>query len=110
MVDTRGLQVNLLSALASHTRPRRVSPTFHRNRRSLNMSIVTEPLSNDELNPLWQPLELRATTLPNRVMCSATTLQYGNNGLLGDRHEAFYRERALGGVGLSSRNSSQRVR
>ena len=100
MVDTRGLQVNLLSALASHTRPRRVSPTFHRNRRSLNMSIVTEPLSNDELNPLWQPLELRATTLPNRVMCSATTLQYGNDGLLGDRHEAFYRERALGGVGL----------
>ena len=27
MVDTRGLQVNLLSALASHKRPQRVSPT-----------------------------------------------------------------------------------
>jgi 2,4-dienoyl-CoA reductase-like NADH-dependent reductase (Old Yellow Enzyme family)/thioredoxin reductase len=100
MVERRGLWVNLLSALASHTRPQRVGPTFRRNRRSLNVSIVTEPLSNDELNPLWEPLELRATTVPNRVMCSATTLQYGNNGLLGDRHEAFYRERALGGVGL----------
>lgn len=64
------------------------------------MTTVTEPLSYDELDPLWQPLELRATTLPNRVMCSATTLQYGAKGLIGDRHTAFYRERALGGVGL----------
>ena len=54
----------------------------------------------DELAPLWQPLALRGTTLPNRVMCSATTLQYGDNGRLGKRHTAFYRERALGGVGL----------
>ncbi len=33
-------------------------------------------------------------------MCSATTLQYGRDGLLSDRHLAFYRERAAGGVGL----------
>ena len=33
-------------------------------------------------------------------MCSATTLQYGRDGLLSDRHVAFYRERARGGVGL----------
>ena len=33
-------------------------------------------------------------------MCSATTLQYGAGGLLTDRNLAFYRERALGGVGL----------
>jgi 2,4-dienoyl-CoA reductase-like NADH-dependent reductase (Old Yellow Enzyme family) len=84
----------------SHAPPARQSDFFRPRRRTLNVSIVTEPLSNDELNPLWQPLKLRATTLPNRVMCSATTLQYGNNGLLGNRHEAFYRERARGGVGL----------
>ena len=84
----------------SQASPARQSDDFRRNRRSLNVSIVTEPLSNDELRPLWRPLELRATTLPNRVMCSATTLQYGSKGLLGDRHAAFYRERALGGVGL----------
>jgi 2,4-dienoyl-CoA reductase-like NADH-dependent reductase (Old Yellow Enzyme family) len=52
------------------------------------------------LDVLWEPLALRGVVLPNRVMCSATTLQYGVDGLLGDRHVAFYRERARGGVGL----------
>jgi len=52
------------------------------------------------LDALWQPLELRSVTLPNRIMCSATTLQYGRDGRLGERHLPFYRERALGGVGL----------
>ena len=53
-----------------------------------------------ELGSLWQPLELRAAILPNRIMCSATTLQYGSGRHLGDRHLPFYRERASGGVGL----------
>ncbi len=53
-----------------------------------------------DLQPLWQPLQIRGVTLPNRVMCSATTLQYGREGLISDRHLAFYRERARGGVGL----------
>ncbi len=53
-----------------------------------------------DLQPLWQPLELRGVTLPNRVMCTATTLQYGRERLISDRHLAFYRERARGGVGL----------
>ena len=53
-----------------------------------------------DLQPLWQPLQLRGVMLPNRVMCSATTLQYGREGLISDRHLAFYRERARGGVGL----------
>lgn len=52
------------------------------------------------LDALWQTLELRSVTLPNRIMCSATTLQYGSDGKLGERHLPFYRERALGGVGL----------
>lgn len=54
----------------------------------------------DDLDVLWQPLALRGATVPNRVMCSATTLQYGAGGLLTDRHLAFYLERARGGVGL----------
>jgi 2,4-dienoyl-CoA reductase-like NADH-dependent reductase (Old Yellow Enzyme family) len=33
-------------------------------------------------------------------MMGAMTLQYGSRGLVSDRHLAFYRERALGGVGL----------
>ena len=52
-----------------------------------------------DLQPLWAPLQLREVTLRNRVMCSATTLQYGRDGLLSDRHVAFYRER-FGNVGL----------
>ena len=54
----------------------------------------------DELEVLWQPLKLRGATLPNRIMCTATTVQYGVAGMVNDRHEYFYRERARGGVGL----------
>ncbi len=38
--------------------------------------------------------------LPNRVMTSAMTMQYGEDGLISDRHLALYEERARGGVGL----------
>src|SRR4051812_46282453 len=57
-------------------------------------------VSDADLDPLWEPLTLRGATLPNRVMCTATTLQYSREGLLSERHIAFYRERARGGVGL----------
>jgi 2,4-dienoyl-CoA reductase-like NADH-dependent reductase (Old Yellow Enzyme family) len=53
-----------------------------------------------DLSPLFQPLPLAGTTLPNRVMTSAMTLQYGIDGLISDRHLAIYEERARGGVGL----------
>ena len=52
------------------------------------------------LAALWQPLRLGAIVLPNRVMTTALTLQYGSGGVISDRHLAFYRERASGGVGL----------
>jgi len=53
-----------------------------------------------DLSPLFQPLRLAGTELPNRVMTSAMTLQYGEGGLISDRHLAIYEERARGGVGL----------
>jgi 2,4-dienoyl-CoA reductase-like NADH-dependent reductase (Old Yellow Enzyme family) len=52
------------------------------------------------LSPLFQPLPLAGTTLANRVMTTAMTLQYGVDGLISDRHLAIYEERARGGVGL----------
>jgi 2,4-dienoyl-CoA reductase-like NADH-dependent reductase (Old Yellow Enzyme family) len=52
------------------------------------------------LRALWTPLRVGGTTIPNRVMTSAMTLQYGERGRISDRHLAFYRERARGGVGL----------
>lgn len=54
----------------------------------------------DELDVLWQPLRLRSAELPNRIMTTATTVQYGVAGMVNDRHLHFYRERARGGVGL----------
>jgi 2,4-dienoyl-CoA reductase-like NADH-dependent reductase (Old Yellow Enzyme family) len=57
---------------------------------------VTTP----DLSPLFRPLPLAGTTLPNRVMTSAMTLQYGVDGFISDRHLAIYEERARGGVGL----------
>ena len=36
----------------------------------------------------------------NRIMISAQSQFYGEQGVISDRHVAFYRERAQGGVGL----------
>ena len=55
---------------------------------------------SDDLDVLWQPLKLRGATLPNRIMTTATTVQYGVAGMVNERHLHFYRERARGGVGL----------
>ena len=52
------------------------------------------------LEPLWNPLTIGGAVIPNRVMVSALTLQYGDEGGISNRHLAFYRERARGGVGL----------
>jgi len=53
-----------------------------------------------DLSPLFQPLALAGTEVPNRVMTSAMTLQYGDGGFISDRHLAIYEQRARGGVGL----------
>ena len=59
------------------------------------------PMDDQELlDELSRPLRLGGTTLPGRVMCSAMTLQYSQGGLISDRHLAFYRARADGGVAL----------
>ena len=52
------------------------------------------------LRPLLQPIEIGNCRVPNRLMMSALTLQFGENGAISDLHAAFYRERAEGGVGL----------
>jgi 2,4-dienoyl-CoA reductase-like NADH-dependent reductase (Old Yellow Enzyme family) len=52
------------------------------------------------LEPLWEPLPIAGAVIANRVMTSALTLQYADEGRISERHLAFYRERARGGVGL----------
>jgi 2,4-dienoyl-CoA reductase-like NADH-dependent reductase (Old Yellow Enzyme family) len=49
---------------------------------------------------LWRPIDLGPVRVKNRVAAGATTLLYGEDGVLSDRHLAYYRERAMGGVGL----------
>jgi hypothetical protein len=61
---------------------------------------MSEPHHVTQLDALSRPLRLRGVTLPNRLFMSAMTLQYGADGLISDRHLAFYRERAREEVGL----------
>lgn len=49
---------------------------------------------------LFQPLTLRHKTLRNRVVFGAHTANMATGGLPGDRHLAYYRERALGGAAM----------
>lgn len=52
-------------------------------------------------DPLFEPLRLGGLTLPNRVVMTAVKLGYGaEDGEVTNRHVAFYRRRAQGGVGL----------
>ncbi|MGO1120454.1 oxidoreductase [Rhodovibrionaceae bacterium A322] len=49
---------------------------------------------------LFQPRQLRHKTLRNRVVFGAHTANMADNGLPGDQHVAYYRERALGGAAM----------
>ncbi len=54
----------------------------------------------NELNLVWQPLDIGATRVRNRTMMTAMGVFYGEDHILSDRHIAYYRARAKGGVGL----------
>ena len=49
---------------------------------------------------LFEPLELRHLTLKNRIVFGAHTANMGEEGIPGDRHLGYYRERARGGAGM----------
>ncbi len=49
---------------------------------------------------LFQPLGLRHLTLRNRIVFGAHTANMSVDGLPGDRHLAYYRERARGGAAM----------
>ena len=53
-----------------------------------------------DLDVLWQPLQVGPTQLKHRIFVSAHSQMYGENGLLSDRHIAYYAERAKGGAAL----------
>ncbi len=54
----------------------------------------------DEFAHVFEPLELRHRTLTSRITFGAHTANMAEDGLPGDRHIGYYRERALGGAGM----------
>jgi 2,4-dienoyl-CoA reductase-like NADH-dependent reductase (Old Yellow Enzyme family) len=54
----------------------------------------------DELAPLWEPLQIGRTRVRNRVFVAGHTTNLGEHNLPTERHVAYHRERARGGVGL----------
>ncbi len=61
---------------------------------------ITDASAGGGLRQVWEPLEIGPTRVRNRIMMTAMGVFYGENNLLSDRHIAFYRERARGGLGL----------
>lgn len=49
---------------------------------------------------VFEPLQLRHRTLTSRITFGAHTANMAEDGLPGERHIAYYRERALGGAGM----------
>ena len=56
--------------------------------------------NGSELKHVWQPLDIGPTRVKHRIMMTAQTILYSDDHILGDRHIAFYRERAMGGAAL----------
>ena len=52
------------------------------------------------LKHVFKPVALRHKTLKNRIVFGAHTTNMAENGLPGDQHLAYYKERAIGGAGM----------
>ena len=58
-------------------------------------------MSKNEYFPqLFSPIEIRGHTLRNRIVFGAHTANMSEQGLPGERHLAYYRERAKGGAAM----------
>ena len=66
---------------------------------------------NEKFPRLFSTVNLRGHSLRNRIVFGAHTTNMSENGLPGERHLAYYRERAMGGAAklvielISSRTS-----
>ena len=56
--------------------------------------------TNNHFPRLFSPIKLRGKTLRNRIVFGAHTANMSEQGFPGDRHIAYYRERALGGAAM----------
>jgi 2,4-dienoyl-CoA reductase (NADPH2) len=53
-----------------------------------------------EIKKLFEPITINKLTIKNRIVMPAMGLAYSTDFSFNERYRAFYRERALGGVGL----------
>ena len=53
-----------------------------------------------QYDKLFQPIQLRHRTLENRIVFGAHTANMSDDGLPGERHRAYYEERAMGGAAM----------
>lgn len=60
---------------------------------------IRDPEGRD-LGALWSPLRIGRTTVRNRVFVAGHTTNLGEHNLATERHVAYHRARARGGVGL----------
>jgi 2,4-dienoyl-CoA reductase-like NADH-dependent reductase (Old Yellow Enzyme family) len=65
----------------------------------MSMNDATE-LTPRELAPLFEPITLGTVRVRNRIVMTGHGTGLAENFLPSDRHVAYYRERAMGGVGL----------
>jgi 2,4-dienoyl-CoA reductase-like NADH-dependent reductase (Old Yellow Enzyme family) len=63
------------------------------------MTATTQP-SRPDLSPLFEPIRLGSVQVRNRIVMTGHGTGLAENYLPSDRHVAYYRERAIGGVGL----------
>ena len=57
-------------------------------------------MTDSSFRHLFSPLDLRHKRLKNRLTFGAHTANMADNGLPGERHRAYYEERARGGAGM----------
>ena len=56
--------------------------------------------TNKNFPRLFSPIEIRGRSLRNRIVFGAHTTNMSEQGLPGERHLAYYRERAMGGAAM----------
>src|SRR5262245_24914820 len=60
-------------------------------------------------DPLLEPFRLKNLTLRNRILSTAHSVRYIENGIPGERYTRYHEERARGGVGLIISGASASV-
>ena len=56
--------------------------------------------STSTFSRLFSPVDLRLKTLRNRIVFGAHTANMADQGIPGERHLGYYRERAMGGAAM----------